>query len=93
MTHPQIDPTDPMFQPISLAQVLEITQRSQRTINRWIQTGRLTAYEEKRRRQVVFHEGEVVDLEHETTQAARQGRPRPSKRVDAAAAQGVDAGH
>jgi hypothetical protein len=82
-----------MFKPITLDQVLEITERSQRTINRWIQTGRLTAYEEKHRRQIVFNEDDVVELEHETTVARRQGRPRPSKRPGGAVAHGVDAGH
>ena len=93
MTAPRIDPTDPMFQPITLEQVLAITERSQRTINRWIQTGRLTAYEEKHRREIVFNEDDVVELEHETAQARRQGRPRPSKRANGPSDRGVDAGH
>jgi hypothetical protein len=92
VTRPRIDLTDPMFKPLTIAQVLEITERSRRTVNRWIQSGRLTAYEEAHRRQVVFNEDEVVELEHETTQAAHQGRPRP-KRDDGCESEGVDAGH
>lgn len=89
---PQIDPTDPMFKPLTLDQVIEITERSQRTINRWIQTGRLTAYEEKHRRQIVFNEDEVVELEHETTIARRRGRPRPSRQSETPEGEGIDAG-
>ena len=93
MTAGRVDPTDPMFKPLTLSEVLEITERSRRTVNRWIQTGRLTAYEERHRRQIVFSEDEVVELEHETAHAARRGRPRPSKRANDSSAQGVDAGH
>lgn len=89
----QLDPTDPMFKPLSIAEVLAITERSQRTVNRWIQSGRLTAYEEKHRRRVVFNETDVVELEHETSVASRQGRPRPKRGDGAPATEGVDAGH
>lgn len=92
MTANRIDPNDPMFKPLTMRQVLEITERSQRTINRWIQAGRLTAYEEKYRRRVVFNEDEVVELEHETTVARRRGRPRPKNQPEAAFSEGIDAG-
>jgi hypothetical protein len=88
----QIDPTDPLFKPLTLNEVLEITERSQRTINRWIQTGRLTAYEEKHRRQILFNEDEVVELEYEKNRARRQGRPRPKGSREGPGAEGIDAG-
>lgn len=95
MTHPHIDPTDPLFKPLTMRQVMEITERSRRTIEKWVQTGKLTKYEEKNRRGIVvghvYNEDEVVDTESEQAAAAREnherirqrgGRPGPRKPLE-----------
>lgn len=89
MTTQHIDPGDPMFQPLTMREVLEITKRSPRTIKRWIDDGHIrayTPYERAHRRDVVFNEDEVVEVEkrmHDADMAnkerirARGGRPGP----------------
>jgi hypothetical protein len=89
VTDRQIDPTDPMFQPLTMREVLEITKRSQRTVKRWIDGGHLTAYtayEAAHRREVIFNEDEVAEVEKRMRDAdaankerirARGGRPGP----------------
>ncbi len=97
MTTPSIDPTDPLFKPLTFEQVLEITERKRRTVEKWVAAGKLTAYEVKHRRTVVrlFNEDEVTAVEKEMSDAAlanrariraRGGRPGPRKspRRDAA---------
>lgn len=91
MTRPQIDPDDPMFKPLTMREVMEITGRSRDTIERWVRERRLTPYEERNRRKItkIFDENQVVEVEHGTSRAARQGRPRPKRAPEA---EGVDAG-
>lgn len=67
----------PLVKPLTIAQVMEITGRSKRTIERWTSQGLLTAYELSHPREIVFVEDEVLDAEHIKTRARRQGRPRP----------------
>lgn len=73
MTDPQFDPTDPLFKPLTLAQVLEATGRSRRTIERWVKGGRLTAYEDAHARKV-FIEKQVVEAEAAMEESARASR-------------------
>jgi len=86
-----------MFRPLTFEQVLEITERKRRTVERWIAGGRLTAYEVRNRRTIVrlFNEDEVTALEQEMSAAAfanrerirvRGGRPGPRKTPEAGAA-------
>jgi excisionase family DNA binding protein len=81
-----LDPNDPLLRPLTIKQAMELTGRGKRTIDRWIQQGRLRKVrlggdppEE------VLIEREVLDAERATRRAARQGRPRPK------AAQAVEA--
>jgi len=73
---PTFDADDPMFKPLTLAQVVEITERSRRTVERWVKDHRLTAYEETHRRTVVFNEDEVLEVEQKMAAAARANRDR-----------------
>lgn len=93
MTPPPLDPTDPMFKPLTFEQLLEITGRKRRTVEKWIAGGKLTAYELKHRRTVVkvFNEEEVTAVEKEMSDAAianreriraRGGRPGPRGAAD-----------
>lgn len=90
---PRIDPTDPLFKPLTFEQVMEITERKRRTVEKWIADGKLTAYELKHRRTTVkvFNEDEVTAVEKEMSDAAeanreriraRGGRPGPRKPAD-----------
>lgn len=77
----QIDPTDPMFKPLTLEQVLEITGRTRRTIERWVKDGHLTKYEETHRRKIVlYNEEEVAEAEKERNDAAIENRERIRRR-------------
>lgn len=89
MTTSRIDPGDPLFRPLTIKQALEATGRTRRTLERWVQDGRLTKYEETHRRKVVviFNEAELAEIEKERSDAAienhdrirrRGGRPRTS---------------
>lgn len=79
-----IRPGDPLFQPLTMRQVMQITQRSERTIERWIASGRLTPYEERNRRGVVvgriFSEDQVVNAEQERAAAVRENHDRIRRR-------------
>lgn len=90
---PHLDLTDPLFKPLTFEQVLEITERKRRTVEKWIAGGRLTAYELNHRRTIVkvFNEDEVTAVEKEMSDAAeanrariraRGGRPGPRKPAD-----------
>lgn len=76
MSPPTFDADDPLFKPLTLAQVLEITERSRRTVERWVKDHKLTAYEEAHRRTVVFNEDEVLEVEQKMAAAARENRER-----------------
>lgn len=86
MTPPAMDPDDPLFKPLTLAQVLEITGRSPRTIQRWINDHKLhpledpaapnRSFEAAHRRRVIFDESEVVEVEKEMRDAASANRRR-----------------
>lgn len=88
-----IDPTDPMFKPVTIKQAMEITSRSRRTLERWVEEEHLTKYEQQHRRKVVvlFNEDELTRVEKERSDAAienrdrirrRGGRPGPRKAPD-----------
>jgi hypothetical protein len=77
-----IDPGDPMFKPVTIKQALEITGRTRRTLERWVEQGRLTKYEQQYRRQVVvlFNEDELTTVEKERNDAALENRDRIRRR-------------
>jgi hypothetical protein len=77
-----IDPTDPMFKPVTIKQAMEITGRTRRTLERWVQEERLTKYEHHYRRQVVvlFNEDELTTVEKERSDAAIENRDRIRRR-------------
>lgn len=82
---PPLDPNDPMFKPLTMREVLEITGRSRRTIEKWVKNGRLTKYERRNARDVVigrvFNEAQVVETESERAAAARENRDRIRRRA------------
>lgn len=84
MTTQQFDPTDPMFKPLTMREVLDITGRSRRTIEKWVTNGRLTKYEQRNRRDVVighvYNEDEVVETESVQAAAARENHDRIRRR-------------
>lgn len=64
---------------LSLAQAVDVTGRSERTIQRWIATGRLDVVSVGGARYV--NELRVLEVERDTRRAARQGRPGPRPRA------------
>lgn len=76
MTTPSIDPTDPLFRPLTIAQAAAITSRSQRTIRRWIADRRITAYEAQNPVEIVLVERDVIEVEKAARDAFARGRPR-----------------
>lgn len=77
-----IDPMDPMFKPVTVKQAMEITSRSRRTLERWVEEKHLTKYELQHRRQVVvlFNEDELTRVEKERSDAAIENRDRIRRR-------------
>ncbi|WP_297826549.1 hypothetical protein [Mycobacterium sp.] len=77
-----IDPMDPMFKPVTVKQAMEITSRSRRTLERWVEEKHLTKYELQHRRQVVvlFNEDELTRVEKERNDAAIENRDRIRRR-------------
>lgn len=77
-----IDPMDPMFKPVTVKQALEITGRTRRTLERWVEQGHLTKYEQQYRRRVVvlFNEEELTGVEKERNDAAIENRDRIRRR-------------
>lgn len=73
----EFDPDDPLFRPISFAEAMKITGRSDDTINRWIKEGHLRVVRLKQPPEDALIEREVVDTAIEKRRAARRGRPRP----------------
>lgn len=82
MTGRPINPDDPTFRPLTLSQVLEITGRKRRTIERWVTAEKLTRYEVEHRRKVVavFNEDEVLEAEKQMREAAEENRERIRRR-------------
>lgn len=70
-----LDTTDPLFRPISIADAMARTGRSRRTIDRWIHDGRLRTFRLENPPEDVLIEREVVDLEKAHRDARRRGRP------------------
>jgi excisionase family DNA binding protein len=93
MTTPGLDRDDPLLRPLTIKQAMELTGRSNRTIDRWIQDGRLRKVKlGGDPPQEVLIEREVLEAERATRQASRRGRPRPKVGDTPPAADGVDAG-
>jgi excisionase family DNA binding protein len=82
-----IDPTDPMFRPLTLAEAAEITGRSRRTIKKWIEDKRLSAYEVENPHEIVLIERDVVEVEKVNRDAFARGRPPRTRPADPAAQQ------
>jgi predicted site-specific integrase-resolvase len=71
---PSYDFRDPLFVAMTFEEVVEETGRSERTIQRWVQQRRLTAYRASDG-QMIFVRRDVLTVEAETSQ--RPGRPGP----------------
>lgn len=67
----------PLVKPLTIGEVMQITGRSKRTIERWTTQGLLTPYELTHPREIVFVEDEVLEVESQKARARHQGRPRP----------------
>jgi hypothetical protein len=78
----EIDPTNPMFKPITIKEALEITGRTRRTLERWVADGQLTKYERANRRTtvVLFNEDDVTRIEKERSDAQFANRERIRQR-------------
>ncbi len=80
MSEPGFDRDDPLLRPLTIKQAMELTGRSDRTIERWIHDGRLRKVTlPGDPPQEVLIERQVLEVERATRRAARQGRPRPKK--------------
>jgi excisionase family DNA binding protein len=74
---PGFDRDDPLLRPLTIKQAMELTGRSDRTIERWIHDGRLRKVVlQGDPPQQVLIEREVLEVERATRRSARQGRPR-----------------
>lgn len=71
-----IDPADPLFRPVTIAEAADLTHRSERTVRQWIRDKRITAYEVQNPREIVLIEKDVVELEKTNRDAFAAGRPR-----------------
>lgn len=81
MTGPDFDPgkydfNDPLFRPLTIAKAAERVGRSERTVKRWIQEQRLTAFEVQNPREIVLVEKDVVEVDKANRDAFAAGRPR-----------------
>lgn len=76
------DIDDPLFRPLTIAEAAERVGRSARTVKRWIEEGRLTAFEERSPRQLLLVEKDVVEVEKANRDAFAAGRPRKAPSVD-----------
>jgi hypothetical protein len=79
VTTPEFDPEDPLFRPISMRAAMDLTGRSDDTLNRWIRQGHLRVVRLSDPPEDVLIEREVVDAALAKRRAARQGRPRPKR--------------
>jgi len=70
-----LDPTDPLFRPVSIEEAMRITGRSRRTLDRWIHDGRLRVVRLENPPEDVVIEQQLVDVEKTTRDARRGGRP------------------
>lgn len=86
------DRDDPLLRPLTIAQAMELTGRSDRTIHRWIHDGRLRTVRLPGRQppEDVLIEREVLEVERATRQAARRGRPRPKTADEAEGSETTD---
>lgn len=78
-----IDPTDPLFRPISIADAMARTGRSRRTLDRWIHDGKLRVVRLDNPPEEVLIERDVVALEKACRDARGRGRP-PRRESEAA---------
>ena len=86
------DPNDPLFKPLTMTQVLELTGLHKRTVQKWVAAGRLRTIRLDHPPETVMIKREVLELERETREAARRGRPRPKRGDAPPEVPGVDAG-
>jgi hypothetical protein len=71
---------DTLCRPLTMAEVMRRTGRSQRTIERWTTQGLLTKYEIEHPREIVFLEREVLEVDRAKTIAAIENRERIRRR-------------
>jgi len=93
MTTPGFDRDDPLLRPLTIKQAMELTGRSDRTIERWIHDGRLRKVTlQGDPPQQVLIEREVLEVERATRQASRRGRPRAKTTDTPSGDEVIDAG-
>jgi hypothetical protein len=88
----EFDPKDPLFKPLTFAQVIELTGRNRRTVEKWVAAGRLRTIRLEHPSETVMIKREVLEVDRATREASRRGRPRPKKGDAASDGPGVDAG-
>lgn len=74
---------DALCRPLTIAEVLKRTGRSERTIRRWVEQGRLRRIELKDPPETVYIEREVLEVERDKRRAPTRGRHRPAPPPDA----------
>jgi excisionase family DNA binding protein len=93
MSSQGFDRDDPLLRPLTIKQAMELTGRSDRTIDRWIQQGRLRKVRlGGNPPEDVVIERELLEVERATRQAARRGRPRPKSGDTPSVGEEIDAG-
>lgn len=71
-----IDPTDPLFRPLTLAETAAYTGRSRKTIDRWIAAGMLRTVKLGYPPQTTVIESEALEVEAEMQRRAQANRDR-----------------
>jgi predicted DNA-binding transcriptional regulator AlpA len=79
-----LDPDDPLFRPITMAEAMARTGRSRRTIDRWVKDGHLRRVQLEDRTPI-FVEREVVEYDKRMRDNLRASwRPAPKRPPGAA---------
>lgn len=88
----EFDPNDPLFKPLTFAQVIALTGRHKRTVEKWVADGRLRTVRLDHPPETVMIKREVLEVDRATREASRRGRPRAKKADPTPEDPGVDAG-
>jgi transposase-like protein len=67
---------DALCRPLSIAEVMRRTGHSKRTIERWVEGGKLTKYELDNPREIVYLAREVLETEKEMHERDEENRER-----------------
>jgi predicted DNA-binding transcriptional regulator AlpA len=71
-----LDRDDPLLKPLTIAQAMELTGRTRRTIDQWIKDGDLEVYTSPIPPRRVVVKKELLEVELRKHEAGKAGRPR-----------------